>query len=154
MPKGREHEFAKGFMRLWKMRLKGWAFRIPDAYHVDPRTKKRYSHKRPADWLVSCPAYSAMFEFKFLPKARTFKPLVHLEDSQIDAIVDLNMKPLRYYLVVGNGDGAWAWRCSIFSLRFWEQQDVRLDLGLDNPCVGWYPYSGLNVTGDNDAMLK
>lgn len=154
MPKGREHEFAKDFIKLWKMMTRGWVYRIPDSYHVDPKTKKRFSHSRPADWIVSCPVYSAMIEFKFLPQARTFKPMVHLSDSQIDTIIDLNMNTLRYYLVVGNGDGAWAWRCSMFTLQHWEQEDVRLDLGLDEPCVGWYPYSGLNVQGDPEAMLK
>lgn len=154
MPKGREHEFAKDFIKLWKLHTHGWAFRIPDSYHVDKKTKELFSHKRPADWIGSCPVYSALFEFKFLPRARTFKPLVHLSPSQIEAILALNMNRLRYYLIVGNGDGAWAWRCSPVLLRRWERRDVRLDLVGDEPCVGWYPYSSLSLTGDPDAMMK
>lgn len=154
MPKGNEHEFAKDFIKMWKMMTKGWAYRIPDSYHVDPKTKKRFSHKRPADWLVSCPVYSAMIEFKFLPQAKTFKPMDQLRPSQIETILELTMIPLRYYLVVGNGDGAWAWLCTDFILRHWEKEDVRLDLGRGEPCVGWYPYSGLSVKNDSGAMLK
>ncbi len=154
MPKGREHEFATEFIKLWKLKLNGWAFRIPDAYHIDKATQKRYSHKRPADWLVTCPAYSALIEFKFLPKALSFMPMVHLRPSQIETILDLNMDTLRYYLVVGNGDGAWAWQCSMFLLRHWEENDVRLDM-IEEPCVGWYPFSGLSLMrGDDEAMLK
>ena len=154
MPKGREHEFAKDFIKLWKLKTHGWAFHIPDSYHVDKKTKERFSHSRPADWIVSCPAYSAMIEFKFLPQARTFKPLAYLRTSQIETILDLDMKAMRYYLVVGNGDGAWAWLCNDTMLSYWERRDVRLDLGGIEKCVGWYPYSELNVAGDHDAMLK
>lgn len=154
MPKGREHEFAKGFIKLWQVMTNGWAFHIPDSYHVDKKTKNRFSHKRPADWLVACPAYSALIEFKFLPGAWSFKPMAHLRQSQVDTVFDLDMRALRYFLVVGNGDGAWSWECSHSLFRRWDHQEVRLDLGGDNPCVGWYPYSGLNVKGDPGAMLK
>lgn len=151
MAKGVEKKFSDSFIKTWATIRGGWFHRIPDTYHLATKNGdkiKMYSHSRPADYIIWCATFSAFVETKFGAAKLKITPRSLLRPSQIRTILYTADTAMRYYLVFGTYDGAWAFDAHSLDL------DVQITLK-DVPPVGWFPHAGLHLSvGDNEIMRK
>lgn len=150
MGKGVEKKFSDSFVKTWQMVTGGGAYRIPDSYHITGHgaSRKMFSHARPADYVVWCAGFSAFVEAKFKADKLKITPRTLLRPSQVDTIRHTHDSAMRYYLVFGTKDAAWAFDAHRLEL------DAQITLANTRP-VGWFPHAGLHLPdGDNRIMLE